>query len=585
MTGLFSNPAEPSGGQTPAAGSDTLFSTVLIPRHLAGPSLLASMALHAIGLATLPPALAALWSPSETVLAVEVARVEPLRLQVPEALYYAQPTPPPPARRARPAGASKGENTSGGSSRSTAAPRRRFRAPDVPIVPGAVQTLLQPQDPPDLRPPDDVRLPEFFLWAVADVPPPPLKEFVPPAPPRPSSATPVLAAPPRLDLPNYELPATDLKIGFAPAPEFPELPAEVSSVVPVQDEAAAGLDAMDVQMGLEQGEPYLMAALSLSPDPAPWSDELEVPPGNQLAPSGGEPADSAPGGPSLTASLAAPGGASESGAGSGRAAAGTTGAGGTANPSSAGASGGAGAAGRGNGTGDSEANEAVGTGGGPEETGTARGSGGPSRATGAAAGGDPVLSASAAGAALGDAGRAGPPAPATAIPSLGARRIVYPPDGKFDVVLIQATPQEAFGLQAGVLSGNPIYTAYIPIEEAGEWVMQYCIPAAPPDSDERGTRVVQLGNPAPLVAPYPKVAVVPSAELFPPDRRLPVHGFLSAEGRFEQLRILGDEPGPQDLLNTLEEWEFRPATRDAVPVRIEILLIIPPGGGLSGPRP
>ncbi len=581
MTGLFSNPAEPSGGQAPAAGSDTLFSTVLIPRHLAGPSLLASVALHAVALVTVPPALAALWTPSETVLAVEVARVEPLRLRVPETLYYAQPTPPPPPRRAASSGGSKAPSRPGGASGSAASPPRRFRAPHVPPAPDAAQTLLQPQDPPDLRPPEDVRLPEFFLWAVADVPPPPLKKFVPPAPARPSSATPVLAAPPRLDLPNYELPVTDLKIGFAPAPEVPELPVEVSSVVPVQDESAAGQDAMDVQMGLEQGEPYLMAALSLSPDPAPWSDELEVPPGNQLAPSGGEPADPAPGGPLLTASLAAPGGASESRAGSGGAAAATAGAGGTANPGSADASGGAGAPGRGNGTGDSAVNEALG-GGGLEETGTASGSGGSARATGAAAGGDPVPSA---GAALGDAGRAGPPVPATAIPSLGARRIVYPPDGKFDVVLIQATPEEAFGLQGGVLSGNPIYTAYIPIEEAGEWVMQYCIPAAPPDSSERGTRIVQLGSPAPLVAPYPKVAVVPPAELLPPDRRLPVHGFLSAEGRFERLRILGDEPGPEDLLAALREWQFRPATRDAVPVEIEVLLIIPPGGGLSGPRP
>jgi len=583
VTGLFSNPAEPEDAPTTPAGADALFSTVLIPRHLAGPSLLASVALHAIGLVVIPPALTALWNPSETVLAVEVARVEPLRIEVPETLYYAQPTPPP-ARRARPASASKGRSAPGGSSGSAAVPRRKFRAPDVPPVLGAVQTLLQPQDPPDLRPPEDVRLPEFFLWAVADVPPPPLKKFVPPAPVRPSSATPVLAAPPRLDLPNYELPVADLKIGFAPVPEFPELPVEVSSVVPVQDESAAGQDAMDVQIGLKQGEPYLMAALSLSPDPAPWSDELDVPPGNQLAPSGGEPGKSADGAPSLTASLAASGGATEAGgAGVGLATGSAAGAGGTGDAEVAGIAGAADTSGTGNGgagtaTGDSR------PGSGSGGAGATGGSGEVARATGTAAGGGSAPSPGAAASAPADAGPAGAPAAAT-VPALGPRRVVYPPNGKFDVVLIQATPEEAFGLQAGVLSGNPIYTAYIPIEEAGEWVMQYCLPAAPPDSDERGTRVVQLGNPAPLVAPYPKVALVPPAELFPPDRRLPVHGFLSAEGRFEQLRILGNDPAPEDILNALEEWEFRPATRDAVPVRIEILLIIPPGGGLSEPQP
>ena len=185
-----------------------------------------------------------------------------------------------------------------------------------------------------------------------------------------------------------------------------------------------------------------------------------------------------------------------------------------------------------------------------------------------------------------EAGAAGAAAPgAAATPSLAARRIVYPPDGKFDVVVIQATPEEALGLEAGVLSGNPIYTAYLPVADVAEWVMQYCIPAEPVDSEDRGTRIVRLGSPAPLIAPYPKLAIVPPARYFPAHRRLPIHGFLSAEGRLEELRILGDAENSNEVLEALQQWEFRPATRDAVPVRIEVLVIIPPGGGLSAPQP
>jgi len=571
VTRLFSNP-DRAGGNEDFSAADPLFASVLIPRHLAGWSLLASVALHAAGLAVVPPALAALFGSSESVLAVEVARVQPLRLQVPETLYYARPEPPaPPPRRAEPPAKPKGDRTQARPAGGETPALRKFRAPDVPPVPDAVQTLLQPQDPPNLRPPEDLRLPEFFLWAVADTPPPPLKKFVPPAPVRPSSATPVLAAPPRLDLPNYELPVADLKIGFAPVPDYPELPVEVSSVVPLQDEAAAGLDAMDVQMGLDEGEPYLVAALALSPNPAPWNDEIEVLPGNQVAPSGGGSAASTAEVLPVTASLGESAGAGEDGEGGvgGAVAPGTEGAGDSAEGSAAG---------------DSPGEEGAASAGAENGSGEA----GESAVGGEAATGsewEPLSASASAGSPEGvvraEAGAAG----AAATPSLAARRIVYPPDGKFDVVVIQATPEEALGLEAGVLSGNPIYTVYLPVADVAEWVMQYCIPAEPVDSEDRGTRIVRLGSPAPLIAPYPKLAIVPPARFFPAHRRLPIHGFLSAEGRLEELRILGDAENSNEVLEALQQWEFRPATRDAVPVRIEVLVIIPPGGGLSAPQP
>jgi hypothetical protein len=56
-----------------------------------------------------------------------------------------------------------------------------------------------------------------------------------------------------------------------------------------------------------------------------------------------------------------------------------------------------------------------------------------------------------------------------------------------------------------------------------------------------------------------------------------VHGTISSSGHFEQLAlILPKELAEKKLLlNSLAQWEFRPATRDGQPIKVEVLLIIP----------
>jgi hypothetical protein len=56
-----------------------------------------------------------------------------------------------------------------------------------------------------------------------------------------------------------------------------------------------------------------------------------------------------------------------------------------------------------------------------------------------------------------------------------------------------------------------------------------------------------------------------------------VHGFIGANGRFQDLKVLGSGD-PQENANAiavLEQWEFRPATQQGRPVRVEMLLAIP----------
>ena len=56
-----------------------------------------------------------------------------------------------------------------------------------------------------------------------------------------------------------------------------------------------------------------------------------------------------------------------------------------------------------------------------------------------------------------------------------------------------------------------------------------------------------------------------------------IHGFVNLAGRFEDLSIAfpPDFPEAQFVLNSLAQWQFRPATLNNQEVRVEVLLIIP----------
>jgi hypothetical protein len=62
-----------------------------------------------------------------------------------------------------------------------------------------------------------------------------------------------------------------------------------------------------------------------------------------------------------------------------------------------------------------------------------------------------------------------------------------------------------------------------------------------------------------------------------PGSYLMVHGGIDTNGRFLDLRVLGvnDEFQNANVLAVLEQWEFRPASQDGRPVRVEVLVAIP----------
>ncbi len=157
-------------------------------------------------------------------------------------------------------------------------------------------------------------------------------------------------------------------------------------------------------------------------------------------------------------------------------------------------------------------------------------------------------------------------------------RVIHPSNGVFDVVVVQSSSSETFPEGADALSGRPIYTVYLQVGAPKEWILQYCVPnmAGPVQTGS----IVNLGNPEPVGAPYPTVTVRPPEDWRHGADYLLVHGFLDESGRFRDMRILRNSmptaPTTDALLQYLVYWEFRPALQDGHPVKVEVILAVPP---------
>jgi len=157
-------------------------------------------------------------------------------------------------------------------------------------------------------------------------------------------------------------------------------------------------------------------------------------------------------------------------------------------------------------------------------------------------------------------------------------RVLHPAGGVFDVVVVQTSDSEAFSEGADALSGRPIYTVYLQVGAPREWIMEYCLPNMVGAVQTGG--IVNLGNPEPITAPYPTVTVRPPEDWRHGSDYLLVHGFLDERGRLRDMKILASQNPQQPLadavLQYLPYWEFRPAVVDGHPVKVEVILAVPP---------
>jgi hypothetical protein len=160
-------------------------------------------------------------------------------------------------------------------------------------------------------------------------------------------------------------------------------------------------------------------------------------------------------------------------------------------------------------------------------------------------------------------------------------RIEHPANEVFDIVVVQSSVEEGFPESAGALSGQPIYTVYLKVGAPRAWLLQYCLPKGTGKGPTVVGNTVYIGRETPIKAPFPLVTVLPPVTMQARTAYIMVHGFVDKAGQFKDLTVLHapDDQVKKLLLPQLAEWQFRPATRDGVPVLVEILLAIPPQAG------
>ncbi len=596
------------------------------------PSFGASVLLHILGIMSLPW-LGSLFDNRAQPVAVEVASIQPLQIQIPEQLYVARGHPNASGGGKDKAGGNAGASSrpgggraggpgdAGQAGRGTPKPPkgeggrpapRPFELPELPKRARAPQTVLQPQFPPEMPLQAPVSLPEILLWSsTPKLPPPPTRKFVAPGSPKPVQRPLVFDAPPKLQMPNDVLQTADLKLANSPLLGQPKLAVPPANVAPLRTFVPPERKRPEPTAILDRFAGEATNLLALSTNPAPLAESILVPGGNQLGELPGPPPEpemapveiaaarrgglgggtgneagmpgGVPGGEGLAggrgglgAGGPGPGGAGGGlgrgvgGSGTGAGAGGGVGAGAGGGTGSGFGSGGAGF-GTGAGTGGgSGAGAGAGTGSG---TGTgAGGAGGP----GSGGGSGPGYGAGSGAGYGGGGGVLTLPGPKSGLPSSVETRIEHPINAVFDVVVIGSSPVDGMPESAGVLTGKPVYTVYLQVGTPKEWMLQYCVPHQAEEPRISGA-VVTVGNPSPVYAPFPRVTVLPPRALLPADRRVSIHGFIDDKGHFQDLRVLGKDKAEFEgnLIPFLERWIFRPAVRDGVPVLVEILLIVP----------
>ncbi len=521
-----------------------LFENVFMPRYWGWRGLFLSVCFHLFVIFVLVPVSYMLPESEEEAWRRHARTFQPLHLQIPDRLYIASNDPAPakpkaedpPAKKPmrKPVEVAKADATPSSTPEKEVlrVPPKQFRLPPVLRKPFADQTLIQPDLPPDMALARQAKLPELYLSAPV-LPRPTPKKFVEPGPSAPPDITPRnLDAPPQLAQPVVA--PQDLQVAtMLTGPDeallrLPRPTAQFKTFQPPSGDVRASGRGASITPTL--GEPVNI--LAYSANPATLSEKVTIPLGNQIGRLPGPPPSTDP---------AAPLGIPVAGAG-------------TAGPLGVGISGG-----RGDGPGGDGSGSQTGVGDGT-------GSGG-SGAAGSEGRGDGLRIAN-----------------ASSKPSIKYTtpiRIEHPSSGVFDVVVVQSSTDSSFPESAGALSGRPVYTVYVQAGAPRAWLMQYCIPKGVENGPKVVSGTVYIGKPVPVKAPYPLVTVLPPVTMQPRASYIMVHGFLDKAGQFKDLTVLRapDERIGPILISQLSAWHFRPATRDGVPILVEVLLAIPPHEG------
>jgi hypothetical protein len=124
----------------------------------------------------------------------------------------------------------------------------------------------------------------------------------------------------------------------------------------------------------------------------------------------------------------------------------------------------------------------------------------------------------------------------------------------------------------GRFRGRNVYTMVIPIENIagywGDWIIWFA------EREQKPGDAPFVHAPIPLRKFESVEPVLPGART---ELRVQIAGTITKEGKLDRITLLRDlTPAYESaILRDVQSWEFKPATRDATPVDIDIVLEIP----------
>ena len=407
------------------------------------------------------------------------------------------------------------------------------------------QTIVQSSSPPELKIPNELRLPNILIGTV--VPPPPAHRPSPPAARAPkASESPVVALTPApRPLPS----APTLALVTLPNPLLhPALPVPPPPPPAPPPQSSKAREATTVDEQNKQATPSgVPGLLSLSVEPAPSGESVALPPGNRqgafsISPEGGK--EGSPGG--------IPTGDARGGGSGGKGAAGDASTGlGSGDKGGGGGKGAGGEASAGLGSGD-------------------KGGGG---------GGAAVASENVSISGGSNGNKDG------VLPSFFGATMVYPvapPGPRRPGMVVTAGPTGGGGLQVyGVLKGGKIYTIYLPMP-GKNWILQFCAHDSPAVSQDREPRTVEIrldpGITPPTAVEQFDFHRPPVSESAANRKEMIIlQGVIREDGSVGELRVYRGllETVDQSALAAFSRWKFRPAQRSNKPIAVEVLVGIP----------
>lgn len=161
----------------------------------------------------------------------------------------------------------------------------------------------------------------------------------------------------------------------------------------------------------------------------------------------------------------------------------------------------------------------------------------------------------------------------TGLPAMpSTTRITQAKNGHFDVVVVGTAVSDEYPEATKVWSGRLAYTVYLHVGLTKNWILQYSLPP---------TAQASVAGEAPrLSAPWPYVILRPNLTSPNTDGIL-IHGLLNATGKLEKLALVfpSELADAKFILDSLRQWDFRPAMQSGQATAVEVLLIIPTDDG------